>query len=617
MEGSPNHTYRPAPPHSPRPRHLTPPNRSPVIADMLHSRLSFDLPPAPSVGESAYVGAWQAHGCLDILHTLPKTWAHLRDENWFLACTVHQVAGERTQFIHESKNESHPIAIAFRGYLSDPSLPHWAPTEEIINYWQIHRNSRRHNGVYAAAIVEHASRRLTLISDAFGLAPFYYRCVGDAVLFSTSARFLTMPGDRVDEIAAGWLLAAGQLVDDRSLLLGINRVPAGTALQFNMDGCRRTTWYSLENLPEEAKPLDEGALSRCEEVFQESMRRIASLGGSAAVLPLSSGDDSRRILSGLLSTELPFQAITVRTSHRIGSRDVTLDSYAASELAAELGFPHQVVDLHMGKEAVAFNLDKCYLMSGESTHHDWFLSLTRQLPEGRTVIYDGAGGDVFGNTGYGIANLYAGDLARRVSSTVLHGTRTFPSPDSVSAALPSLDELRAALESSLPDVPDIQAASDLLFLRMRTRRGPAFKQQTLVRGGNLTACPYFDLDHVEATLPLDANAKLLKTIQARCLERYWPGLYRHPGSRRIPAKLDDMPTTRAHDTSGHIIQRARADLRDHFFPKVSQLRPRRRLAALAADIFVGAAQRQSWWLLASGNISRLIAERPVWKKIEP
>lgn len=583
---------------------------------MLHSLFSFDLPPAPSVGESAYVGAWQAHGCLDIHHTLPTTWASLRNENWFLACTVHQVASERTQFIHESKSESHSLAVAFRGYLSNPSLPHWAPTEDIINYWQTFQNSKRHNGVYSAAIVEQAPRRLTLISDAFGLAPFYYRCVGDSVFFSTSARYLTMPCDRVDEIAAGWLLAAGQLVDDRSLLLGINRVPAGSALQFDLNGCQRTTWYSLENLPEKAKPLDEHALSQCEEVFQESIRRIASLGGSNVVLPLSSGDDSRRILSGLISTELPFQAITVRTSHRLESHDVTLDSYAASQLAVELGFPHQVVDLHLGKEAVAFNVDKCRLMAGESTDHDWFVSLTRQLPEGRTVIYDGAGGDVFGNTGYGVPNLYVGDLATRISNTVLHGTSTFPSPSSVSPALPSLDELRAALESSLPHLPDIQAASDLLFLRMRTRRGPAFKQQALVRGGNLTACPYFDLDHVEETLPLDANAKLLKTIQARCLERYWPNLYRHPGSRRIPANLDNVPITKTHDISGHIIQRARADFRDDFFPGVSQLLPRRRLAALAADISIRAAQRQSWWLLASSNISRLIGEGPVWKKVE-
>ena len=159
----------------------------------------------------------------------------------------------------------------------------------------------------------------------------------------------------------------------------------------------------------------------------------------------------------------------------------------------------------------------------------------RHLPEHSCLVFDGVGGDVFNNTGFGVKELHTAEeclkmqmiLERVISDGYdrILNERHWPSAESV----------RASLGEFLKDLPDGKNKSDLAFLLMRCRSGPGMCSQRLIPAGHVTVYPYFDLDYAYVTLGFDPLEKLPpKTLQARCLAEFWPRYYAFPGSRRIP-----------------------------------------------------------------------------------
>jgi len=507
-------------------------------------QLSFKWPlfPRDSFREEFIIGAWHPSAELQV------SWSHppqsveisgIRRRNWFMLSSRSPFQSCGDGLAHAASGPLAPApnreameAVAFQGYLLEPPIHSWSNPKDIIDYWLGEHD--RHNGVFAAIRVTRGGDQLEFISDAFGLKPLYYREFAGGLLFSTNSRFLVTENDQLDGIASRILMHSQSVYGNRSLTKGLYRVPPGTVIKFRDGGETERKWFSLSSLPTGNRPLTLAGIQEAEDAFQNAMNRCLRLQVAGHLLPLSGGDDSRRILAALHSRGVPFSALTVRTLHK-EYRDV--DGHWAAVMATELGFKHQVVELPPPSEFARLDHTRRLLMDAHGCEHTWFLAMHDHMPEHSCLVFDGTGGDVFGNTGFGIERLHTTKDSEKLS---MIGEMVIDHVfDRLLSELwwPSADSVRAELLAFLKDLPDGRNKSDLAFLFTRCRSGPAMCAQRLIPAGHVTVYPYFDLDHAYVTLGFDPVEKLPpKTLQARCLAEFWPRYYAFPGSRRIPSE---------------------------------------------------------------------------------
>ncbi|MDA1177995.1 MAG: asparagine synthase-related protein, partial [Planctomycetota bacterium] len=363
----------------------------------------FEWPAGPgeTYGADFFVGVWHPRHELSAEWRTPKAladFASITGRNWSMIGSSVTVQSERRTLVHRVQDGSATDVegLAFRGYVVDPPTTSWSSSDAILDYWRQPPN-RSHNGVFAAVRVCRDERSLELVCDALGIAPLYYRKLGDAVCFASSARFLRAASDSMDRLAARSVIQMGYVTGDRALSSQVRRVPAGSVVRMDLDGvsCRR--WFDFSALTQGFSARKIPRLSELEDALQASVRKCARLSSGPAVLPLSSGYDSRRILSALQSQSVPFEAITVRVLQK-GDRD--LDGRYSTEMAKAFGFCHRTIELEAPRQHANDDVIRRYLVDGESVHHAWTVSLVRQFPERPSIFFDGLAGDVLGAVGF-------------------------------------------------------------------------------------------------------------------------------------------------------------------------------------------------------------------------
>ncbi len=82
----------------------------------------------------------------------------------------------------ENQTEAPSLAVAFRGYLVEPPIHSYSPSDNILHYWKTSTILSQHNGVFSAACIRGSGKVLELVCDAFGMAPLYYRALDDAIM---------------------------------------------------------------------------------------------------------------------------------------------------------------------------------------------------------------------------------------------------------------------------------------------------------------------------------------------------------------------------------------------------------------------------------------------------
>ena len=567
--------------------------------------LAFSWPEMPATGwrEDFFLGAWHPHSALRVSHADPPAGIQPAIESgrhWMLLSNT--VATSGAALVHASAGAigpDTPRAIAFRGYVVEPPVHSWSAPSEVLRYWSRPR-ARRHNGVFAAARIDAVRGSLELVVDAFGIAPLYWRRHGEVVLFATNPRFLRCAGDDLDPLAARMFVHRRGLLGDVSLVPGVRRVPPGRVLRFDAAAGAvpvEHEWFPLRDLPTGEEPITERMVCEAEEAFRVAVRRCVRLmPGATAELPLSSGDDSRRILVALREGGTPFRARTVRILQK-EHRD--LDARFTAQMARELGFEHTVLE-HAPPAQYAADDRACrVLMASEITEHTWFAPVVRALGTAPTLVFDGLAGDTLGNTGLGVAGIYALPEEQKIAAIVDGAVSSHATGMLRAGAWASLEAVHAytaALVGTLPPGPN---RSDLAFLLFRARRGTSLSSQHLLPPGQLPVYPYLDLDHATVALRPSPLDKLRQTLQARCLERFWPAYHAYPGSRRLPPDLPPGTSTR----SDALLQLRLRQLRSECppFSLADSLRERltgRALAAVVAAAASGRVERRiEWWLL--------------------
>jgi asparagine synthetase B (glutamine-hydrolysing) len=565
--------------------------------------LDFAWPASPpTLVEDFFVGAWHPEHRLEVAFGQPPDTVRpclALGRNWCAVSNTSALLPDGRGLVHRAPasladEPAKAKAVVFRGYLLEPPIQSWSDSALVYGYWAAEA-SRLHNGVFAAVRIEDS--RLELVNDAFGIAPLYYRQLANGVvLFASSPRYLRCPGDALDPLAARMLMHRGSLCGDVSLAPGVLRVPAGSRILFSSRGPSLDRWFPFASLPAGERPIDAQAVERVEQALHVAVARSLQLmPGACHHLPLSSGHDSRRLLALLQRERASFQAVTLRRIHR-GLWE--LDGRYAAQMARDFGFAHEVLPCASPPEYAQD--DRCcrLLWSSELSEHSWMLPLVRRLRPHPSLVFDGLGGDIFNNTGFGIAELHTIPEQDKLAAIAEHSLPAAADAVLKPDAWVSLQQARCHLIETLEFLPPGKNRSDYAFVLTRSRRSVGAWSQNLLPPGHLAVYPYLDLEYIQASMEYDPLDKLKATLQARCLERYWPQYFAYPGTRRVPADLAPEDGSLLARWSRAKLDQLRSECRSPVTLAEARacLRPSRYCLALLSATSGAVKTRCAWWL---------------------
>ena len=486
--------------------------------------------------------------------------------------------------------------LAFRGYILEPPLSAWSDPAALLGYWA--SPPSRHNGVFAAARVEDDA--VELVCDAFGFSPLLYRFLGDILLFSTSARHLRMAADAEDRYASRCVVQAGYICGDQSLSAGVERLAAGHVLRVGRSGRQLRRWFDYARLPEGTRAIDRAGLLEVDQCLRDAVGKCLRLEAEQVVLPLSSGDDSRRLLTALAALNQDFTAITLRGFQK-QNRD--LDAHWAAQMAGHFGFPHQVVEPAEPAEFAKDDHLRRVLFDAETADHTWAVQLARFLPNRPALFFDGTGGDVLGETGFEtLPELYT--CAEKVKPERIAASIFGDSADEILSPRywPSASDLRSEVARAVRNLPEGPNRSDFAFLLFRTRRSIVLWTQHLIPAWHTCVYPYMDLDYVTLALQFRPSDKLVESMQSRCLREFWPEYYQFPGSRRLPPGLPPGDPSRTTSLQRARLDLLRRELRGYGRRCAATLTPLATLRWAISPLWPPARMRLYWWLYPLGSV---------------
>ena len=483
----------------------------------------------PAQHKSVVCGVWVPPGETIEAQCSSPRFAARRGPHWGL------FGSHNPYFDSALVSDTDQIALGFRGSLFDPALNE-TDTAGLGQHWQ--SPPEQHNGVFAAALIDKQSGALTLISDATGTGPLYWRSINGAVLFATCPDRLTLPGDQPDPLSWRVLAESGYMIGHHSLYSGIERVPPGVCLSFaDSTTPRPRRWLDpARDLPPGDEPLDDASIQAAEEAFSSAVGRALKIARAhKTILPLSSGWDSRRLLAQMQAHDHNFQTMSVR---RINGRGQDVDAAFAGAIADACGVPFACIEPRFGAAHAADDAARRGLVGAETGHHDWAIPLVRPRSDEALCFIDGLGGDVLYESGFEL-DLPAGSHADGSGPDLLINTvmgKAFAGQFK-SGFLPGHETAREAMQARLSAYPANNNWAEHAFLLTHTGRSTALWGTQLPEPGHLVIAPYLELDHLKTLLRFDPSAKFKLRLQRACLEKYWPDLASFPGSRQLPPDL--------------------------------------------------------------------------------
>lgn len=422
--------------------------------------------------------------------------------------------------------------ILFRGYESDLALHTYSDRGALE---LISDSAMLRNGVFAYM---HLRENYDTIirSDPFGVAPFYYRALNGAYLFSSHPALIHFPNDELDMVAWMSLLQSGGVFGDRSFYKDIHRVPAGVEMTISAGLLVQRTWFDFSALPPGVAEIDDAAFEIVEAAYASGMAKLLALKAPARTLPFSSGYDSRRFFGSMIKHDIAFDAVTCQTFHRKKGRDYDIDSFYAPKIALAFGVDCELVRASLPANYARDSARRMALIGTESFMHGWAVPfMTWLVARPMSIVFDGLAGDTFGNSGFEFDGLHI----NAASDTEILMNRTIDRHkfSHFSNLLPSWQQFSATYHAYLATFPANLNGAELAFLQSRTRRCISPWITMMHPAGQVVVFPYYDLGFVRATLTYNPADKYKWFFQKECLKRSYPEYFDFPGSRNLPADI--------------------------------------------------------------------------------
>lgn len=365
-------------------------------------------------------------------------------------------------------------------------------------------------------------------NDRYGFQPLYYWISETGVALSTSIDRLVAVGApaELDHTAIAVLLRLGFMVGEDTPYRHIRALPPGARLTWQAGEVRMT--HELPSPPlRQISRAD--AVERHIELFRAAVRRRAELPGTLA-LPLSGGQDSRHILLELVDCGRPPAFCVTARYH---PPRATPDAETASELAAFLGIPHEVVEQ---PPSFVQTLLRHQRVTGFCTLTPSFfmMAVADLLATRADVVFDGIGGDVL-SAGLFLdverVQLFRAGRLTELADRLLSGFNGGGGYNEVTLerAFGPRRLQRFSRSSAVERVTAELARhagtanpmTSFAFFN-RTRRDIALIPFAMLSPVVAVQCPYLDADFYDFMASLPAEMLLDRTFHAECIARAFP-----------------------------------------------------------------------------------------------
>lgn len=250
----------------------------------------------------------------------------------------------------------------------------------------------RLEGMFAVAVWDRATRRLTLARDPLGIKPLYVSEQADGLSFASELKSLRgLPDHRfdVDDAAAREVLSVGHVRHPRTIFRQVRQLAPGRSLTLDARGAAREETFWRPSFRIAQGVSDDEWTARMRSMLLESTARHLQSDVPVGAF-LSGGIDSSAVLAAMVrSTGQSVKAFTI--GHPGAAIDETA---AAAEIARHLGAEHVVeaLDPDAAVEALPAVL-ACYdePFADPAAIPTWFAS---RLAAGHVkVVLCGEGGD--------------------------------------------------------------------------------------------------------------------------------------------------------------------------------------------------------------------------------
>lgn len=181
------------------------------------------------------------------------------------------------------------------------------------------------DGEFLVATIDKQTGTLALVNDLLGRLPVYQHRTDDGVVVAREPGFVLDSGAAAefDRLGLGQTLLFGYTLGERTLWEGVRRLPPATQLLVDRDGevtARSHHVFDFGEKRHRNKSPERNARTLVS-LFRDACRRRTEV-WDRTVLSLSGGLDSRAVLAGLRSDDVPFSAATFARAD--GSTDAEL-----------------------------------------------------------------------------------------------------------------------------------------------------------------------------------------------------------------------------------------------------------------------------------------------------
>lgn len=262
---------------------------------------------------------------------------------------------------------------------------------------------KRLNGMFAFAIYERDTGRLTLARDRLGIKPLYLAGNGKRLRFASTLPALLAGGStdtEIDPVGLHYYMSFHAVVPaPHTILKGVRKLPPATYAVFEADGTRSdTTYWSVDfaRSPDDMKLSGEDWCDLVHDALALSIDRRLEADVDVGVL-LSGGVDSSLIVGMLARAgKTPLRTFSVGFEDAGGEAG---NEFKYSDIIArEFGTEHYKIDIS-AKRLMDLLPETIKAMSEPMVSHDnvGFFALSREVSKYVKVVQSGQGADeIFG-----------------------------------------------------------------------------------------------------------------------------------------------------------------------------------------------------------------------------
>lgn len=403
------------------------------------------------------------------------------------------------------------------------------PDERKVSAWLA-----SHDGSFVIAILDKKSGSWALLNDLLGRLPVYrWRKDGATII---SREFSIFVRSRlqlaVDRMAVAQVLLFGFPLLKRTLLAGVERLPAATVTSWNEVRQELSTTIlhnsrfddSVEHWSDKVR---NGELDTLVEGFLKGCRRQAQ-SHSESVLSLSGGLDSRTVAAGLKMSDCDFRAYTFRDAAGHAERDVL----RASQVAKALNLQWELIQLPppTAEDLLHLLKSKPGIITPSQAADIHFMKAIESSCGRSVTLFSGDGGDKVMPS---LVPAFTVKSLTELSSLLIERFHVLPLSDISALCGVAERQINDDLESLLDSFPE--DSFNLKFLHfMMCQRGMkwAFEGEDRNRAFFWTATPFYSLPFFNAAMRIPSHTKRNHALYCRFLERLSTDAARVPDAAR-------------------------------------------------------------------------------------